>query len=106
MLFVFIKIKNSYYFYILIDYRNNSHQNGPQYQNNWHLNQGPQNQYNRSNSNGSYNNSDRYNRPQNTNSYRSDNNAYPNYGTRHTAGQQSNDRPGYFTDGYLANNSQ
>jgi len=89
------------------NYRNNSHQNGPRQQNNWHLNQGQQNQYFRNDhsSNGGYN-SARYNRPQNSNSYRSDNNAYPNYGTRHTSGQQSNDRPGYFTDSYLANNSQ
>lgn len=53
------------------------------------------------------NNGDRYGRQQN-NSHR-DNSAYPNYGTQFSSGQQAvqrNDRPGYFTAGYQANNSQ
>jgi len=89
---------------LFLGYRNNGRQND--YSNsrrpssNWHANQNqfPQNDHNTNRAN--------YGRQQN-NSYRSDNNAYPNYGTQHTSDQQSmrrNDRPGYYTAGYQANN--
>ncbi|XP_027849369.2 5'-3' exoribonuclease 2 homolog [Aphis gossypii] len=88
------------------NYRNNGRQND--YSNsrrpsgNWHANQNqfPQNDQNTNRAN--------YGRQQNS-SYRSDNNAYPNYGTQHTSDQQSmrrNDRPGYYTSDYQANNPQ
>lgn len=73
---------------------------------NWHVNQ---NQFSRNDqSANSGNNADRYNRHQN-NFNRTDNSSYPNYGTNHSSGQlstRSNDRPGYYTSGYQANNSQ
>lgn len=73
---------------------------------NWHVNR---NQFSRNdqNMNGN-NNADRYGRQQN-NSYRENSSAYPNYGTQFSSGQQAtqrNDRPGYFTAGYQANNPQ
>jgi len=91
--------------FFFLGYRNNARQND--YPNsrrpsgNWHTNQNqfPQNDQNANRGN--------YGRQQN-NSYRSDNSAYPNYGTN-TPNQQSmrrNDRPGYFTAGYQVNNSQ
>jgi len=91
---------------VFLGYRNNARQND--YPNsrrpsgNWHANQ---NQFPQSDLNTNRGN---YGRQQN-NSYRSDNNAYPNYGTQHISGQQPmrrNDRPGFYTAGYQANNSQ
>lgn len=94
--------------FFFLAYRNSSrpvdHKNSTR-TNNWHVNH---NQFSRNDQNiNGNNNGDRYSRQQN-NSYRN-NSAYPNYGTQFTSGQQGigrNDRPGYFTAGYQANNSQ
>lgn len=88
------------------DHTNPRRSNSNYGQSNWHLNQ---NQFSRNDqSANSGNNADRYNRNR-TNFNRTDNSSYPNYGTGHVSGQpsmQSNDRPGYYTSGYQANNPQ
>lgn len=97
---------------IMLDYRNNSRQNdhssSGRPNNNYgydsrHINH---NQYSRSDQNAG-NSSNNYGRQQSN--YGSGNSSYPNYGSHQSSGQQStnrNDRPGYFTSGYQANNSQ
>lgn len=67
-----------------------------------------QNQYSRNDQN--LNNDNRYRHShKQIDPQRSGSNAYPNYGTHYLSGHQSsqrNDRPGYYTTGYQANNAQ
>lgn len=100
-IWLFYHVRRILTIFVFLDYRND-YPNSRRPSSNWHANQNqfPQNDQNTNHGN--------YGRQQN-NSYRSDNNAYPNYGTQYTSDQPSmrrNDRPGYFTAGFQANNSQ
>lgn len=103
--FVICSDKQCYCFlFYLSDQRNN-------YQNDYtssRRSNGNQNNFSRHNQNENRgNNVDRYGRHQ-TNSYRSENRTYPNYG-QYSSGQQPtqrNDRPGYYTPNYQTNNIQ